>query len=69
MEEDIKVGNDIVIVPVNVKVCKSCGERYYDRETMKILEEMEERIESGQLKIDLIGKVLKVVGAINPHQG
>ncbi len=69
VEEEIKVGNDIVIVPVNVKVCKSCGERYYDRETMKILEETEERIESGQLKIDLIGKVLKVVGAINQHQG
>lgn len=62
VEEEIKVGNDIVIVPVKVKVCMSCGERYYDRETMKMLEEVEDKIEKKQLKFELIGKVLKVAG-------
>lgn len=28
VEEEIKVGKDIVIVPVKVKVCMGCGERY-----------------------------------------
>ncbi len=62
VEEEIKVGNDIIIVPVKVKVCMSCGERYYDRETMKMLEEVEEKIEKKQLKVELMGKVLKVAG-------
>jgi len=26
-EEEIKVGNDIVIVPAKVKVCMNCSER------------------------------------------
>ena len=62
VEEEIKVGNDIVIVPAKVKVCMNCGERYYDRETMKMLEEVEDKIEKKQLKFELMGKVLKVAG-------
>ncbi|KAF5426302.1 hypothetical protein C5S39_15045 [Candidatus Methanophagaceae archaeon] len=62
VEEEIKIGNDIVLVPVKVKVCMSCGERYYDRETMRMLEEVEDKIEKKQLKFELIGKVLKVAG-------
>jgi YgiT-type zinc finger domain-containing protein len=60
VEEEIKVGNDIVIVPAKVKVCMNCGERYYDRETMKMLEVVEEKIEKKQLKFEFLGKVLKV---------
>jgi len=62
VEEEIKIGNDIVLVPVKVKVCMSCGERYHDRETMRMLEEVEDKIEKKQLKFELIGKVLKVAG-------
>ncbi|MGB7533447.1 MAG: YgiT-type zinc finger protein [Halobacteriota archaeon] len=62
VEEEIKVGNDIVIVPAKVMVCMNCGERYYDRETMKMLEEVEDKIEKKQLKFELMGKVLKVAG-------
>jgi len=62
VEEEIKVGNDIIIVPIKVKVCMNCGERYYDRETMKMLEDVEDKIEKRQLKFELIGKVLKVAG-------
>ncbi len=31
VEEEIKVNSDIALYPVKVKVCNSCGERYYDR--------------------------------------
>lgn len=36
--EEIPVGLDIVRVPVTVMVCRTCGERYYDRATMRHLE-------------------------------
>lgn len=62
VEEELKLGNDIIIVPVKVKVCMSCGERYYDRETMKMLEDVEEKLERKQLKVEPTGKVLKVAG-------
>jgi len=62
VEEEIKIGNDIVLVPVKVKVCMSCGERYYNIETMRMLEEVEDKIEKKQLRFELIGKVLKVAG-------
>jgi YgiT-type zinc finger domain-containing protein len=41
VQERIPVGNDIVLVPVEVLVCQSCGERFYDRATMHRLEELE----------------------------
>jgi len=31
VEEEIRVGNDIVLVPAKTMVCTKCGERYYDR--------------------------------------
>ncbi len=31
VDEQIKTGKDIILVPMNVLVCSSCGERYYDR--------------------------------------
>ena len=62
VEEEIKAGKDIVIVPVNVKVCMGCGERYYDKGTMKMLEVVEEKIEKKQLKFQPTGEVLKVAG-------
>jgi len=62
VEEEIKIGNDIVLVPVKVKVCMSCGERYYDRETMRMLEEVEDKIAKNHLKLERIGQVLKVAG-------
>ena len=62
VEEEIKIGNDIVLVPVKVKVCMSGRERYYDIETMRMLEEVEDKIEKKQLRFELIGKVLKVAG-------
>lgn len=37
-KEEVTVGSDIVYVPVRVPVCRSCGERYYDRQTMRYLE-------------------------------
>jgi YgiT-type zinc finger domain-containing protein len=58
VNEEVSVGNDIVYVPVRVSVCKTCGERYYDRRTMRFLEEIEKKLHSEQAKLKEIGKVL-----------
>ncbi len=42
--EEIPVGSDIVRVPVRVMVCETCGERYYDRATMRHLERVREDV-------------------------
>jgi YgiT-type zinc finger domain-containing protein len=38
-KEEIKVDNDIVYVSIQTPVCRACGERYYDRRTVRFLEE------------------------------
>jgi len=32
--EEVKIENNIIFVPVRIPICKTCGERYYDRQTM-----------------------------------
>jgi len=59
VEEEIRSGNNILIVPMEVLVCQSCGERYYDRKAMKKIEEMRSRLKSDDLKVEEVGKVLK----------
>lgn len=58
VKEEIKIGNDIVYVPIKVPICNNCGERYYDRRTMQFLEEIEERIGKKMTELKEIGKVL-----------
>ncbi len=59
VEEEIRIGNDIVVVPVKTKVCAGCGERYYDRKTMTLLEEIEDKLEKKSINLRVVGKVLK----------
>ena len=59
VEEEIRSGADIVIVPVEVMVCLNCGERYYDRRTMKFLEETERKIATKQMNLSPVGRVFK----------
>ena len=40
VNEEYVIGNDIVYVPVEIMVCESCGERYYDRKTKRYLEQV-----------------------------
>ena len=59
--EELKVGQDIVYVPIHVLVCQSCGERYYSRQTMHFLEEVEQELQKkreGKLELQELGKVL-----------
>ena len=56
--EEFSTGSDIVCFRVTVPVCKTCGERYYDRKTIRLLEEMEERVQKGHAPLREVGKVL-----------
>jgi len=58
--EEIPVGSDIVRVPVRVTVCETCGERYYDRVTMRHLERVREDVARDRAQLQVIGKVLQV---------
>lgn len=59
VDEEIRVKNDVVMVNINTLVCESCGERYYDRQTMKKLEEIKEKLCQKTIKLDVIGSVLR----------
>ena len=59
VEEEIKSDKDILLMPLEVLVCLSCGERYYDRNTMKKIEEMRSKLQRRDLKVKEVGKVLR----------
>lgn len=56
--EEIHKGNDIVCITINIPVCSSCGERYYDRKTMKQLEKIQYEVAISSSQLSEIGKVL-----------
>ena len=59
IEEEIKSGNDIVLISLEVLVCQSCGERYYDRKTMRKIEVVRSRLRKHDLKVEEVGRVLR----------
>ena len=58
VKEPIEVGSDVFYVGVSTPVCLTCGERYYDRKTMKYLETVEADVRAGRGSVREIGKVL-----------
>jgi len=60
VNEQLPRGEDMILVPVEVLVCSNCGERYYDRRTMKRLEEVEDAISASRLSLERVGEVLRV---------
>jgi len=60
VKEVIKIGNDIICVPIEIPVCNSCGERYYDRKILQNLEEIEFRLKNKEINVKEVGKVLTV---------
>jgi len=60
VEEEIRENSDVILVPIKVLVCEECGERYYDRRTMKRLEEIEQSIKEKRMALQKVGRVLRV---------
>jgi len=63
VDEEMRSGSDIFLVPMDVLVCSSCGERYYDRKAMRKIEEMRSRIKEKSLDVREVGRVLRVQAA------
>jgi len=59
VDEQIRTGRDIVLVPMNILVCSNCGERYYDRKAMKKIEEIRSRLKNQDLEVEEVGKVMR----------
>lgn len=57
VNEEVLIENDVVFIPVEVLVCKTCGERYYDRKTKRYLEVVTEEIKKGSVPLHNVGKV------------
>lgn len=57
--EEIRIGKDVVEVAVEAPVCQTCGERYFDRPTLRYLEDVEEKLRSGDLELPQVGRVLQ----------
>ena len=62
VEEEIRKETDFILIPVKVLVCLQCGERYYSRNTMRYLEEFEQKLKS--IELIEVGKVKKAVSKI-----
>lgn len=60
VKEEIPVGQDIVLVPIEVLKCQSCGERFYDRPTMRRLEQIEDDLVAHKRPLKEIGKILEL---------
>jgi len=59
VKEEMKIGKDIVYLPINIPVCSTCGERYYDRRTIQYLENEGQRLKEGKVALNEVGKVLE----------
>ena len=60
VNEQLSRGEDLILVPLEVLVCNHCGERYYDRRTMKRLKEIEDAVKAGRVPLERVGEVLRV---------
>ena len=58
-EEEVRINNNVVLIPIETLVCLSCGERYYDRRTMKFLEKVTAQINSENAVLEPVGQVLR----------
>jgi YgiT-type zinc finger domain-containing protein len=60
VKEELRVEKNIVYVPIRIPVCKTCGERYYDRRTIRFLEKVDQRLKEGNVILQEVGKVLEL---------
>jgi YgiT-type zinc finger domain-containing protein len=63
IDEEIKVGKNIVLVSMEVLVCNNCGERYYDKSTMRKIEEFRSKLKEAKLNMEEVGKIFRAHAA------
>ncbi len=64
VDEEIKLSGDIVLVSMELLVCNTCGERYYDQRAMKKIEDIRLAVKGGNLQFQtVVGKVYRAYAA------
>ena len=63
VDEQIRAGEDIVLLQMDILVCETCGERYFDKKNMKKIEKVREQLRDHKLKVKEVGKVMRAVAA------
>ena len=63
VDEQIRKGGDIILVPMSILVCSNCGERYYDRKSMRKIEDIREKVQNQDLDVEEVGKVMRAHAA------
>ena len=63
IDEEIKVDKNIVLVSMDVLVCNNCGERYYDKSTMRKIEEFRSKLKEAKLNMEEVGKIFRAHAA------
>jgi len=60
VDEQIALGDDIVLVRLTLPVCSQCGERYYDRKAIQLIERVRAKAKQRLLDVEDVGKVFRV---------
>jgi len=60
VDEQIALGDDIILTRLTLPVCSQCGERYYDRKTIQLIEQIRVKGKQRLLDVEDVGKVLRV---------
>ena len=63
VDEQIKNGRDIILVPMDILVCSNCGERYYDRKSMRKIEDIRNKVQNQEIDVEEVGKVMRANAA------
>ena len=63
VDEEIRKGNDIILVPLDILVCSNCGERYYNKKAINRIEEIRSKLENKEVEVEEIGKVMRANAA------
>ena len=63
VDEEIRKGNDIILVPLDVLVCSNCGERYYNKKAINKIEVIRSKLESQEVEVEEIGKIMRANAA------
>jgi YgiT-type zinc finger domain-containing protein len=64
VDEEIRLSGDIVLVSMELLICNTCGERYYDQRAMKKIEDLRSAIKGGNLQFQtVVGKVYRAYAA------
>jgi YgiT-type zinc finger domain-containing protein len=64
VEELVRQGQYVVALRLSANVCSRCGERYLERDDVKMIEDVRQRLDRGDLEgFRVTGDLLELVGA------